>query len=249
MRVLAVVTALFSTALASNYVIHHRIFHPSLPLQPYRQRGYVSTESLIPTFVPSSDLTEDFNDFFEVIKLVESPSDTLYQVALQNEGESSESLWDFSSVKACYLSKATSETILLYLTSGQDPKSFALDYFVSPIAHDGSCPISKSQNIISPTSALRSFAKKARNLNSTVIFRGTESPSLPELKAPPPLTPGGEIVKPLPEKNFLQKYWMYIGAVLLVIRKSLVASSVNLISAKFSTVVSGGAEEEPAKKK
>lgn len=42
---------------------------------------------------------------------------------------------------------------------------------------------------------------------------------------------------------------MYIGAVLLVIRKSLVASSVNLISAEFSTVVSGGAEEEPAKKK
>lgn len=103
MKVLAVVTALFSTALASNYVIHHRIFHPSLPLQPYRQRGYVSTESSIPTFVPSSDLAEDLSDFSEVIKLVESPSDTLYQVALQNEGESSESLWDFSSVKAVCL--------------------------------------------------------------------------------------------------------------------------------------------------
>lgn len=108
MRVLAVVTALFSTALASNYVIHHRIFHPSLPLQPYRQRGYVSTESSIPTFVPSSDLAEDLNDFSEVVKLVEGPSEALYQVALQNEGEASESLWDFSSVKAVRLPPTSS---------------------------------------------------------------------------------------------------------------------------------------------
>jgi ER membrane protein complex subunit 10 len=41
----------------------------------------------------------------------------------------------------------------------------------------------------------------------------------PLLKEPPPLTPQGEVVKPEPEKTFLQKYWIYIAGVLLALRK------------------------------
>lgn len=100
MRGFLVIQSLFSTALATNYIIHHRIFHPSLPLQPYRQRGLVSLESPMPAFVPSPDLAEDLNGFSEIIRSVENHSDSLYQVAFQNEDELAESVWDFSSVQA-----------------------------------------------------------------------------------------------------------------------------------------------------
>jgi hypothetical protein len=33
----------------------------------------------------------------------------------------------------------------------------------------------------------------------------------PELRAPPPLSEKGEPIKPLEEKSFLQKYWIYIA--------------------------------------
>jgi len=32
----------------------------------------------------------------------------------------------------------------------------------------------------------------------------------PELRKPPPLTPQGEPVQPVPEQSFIQKYWIYI---------------------------------------
>ena len=44
-----------------------------------------------------------------------------------------------------------------------------------------------------------------------------ERNSRPELRAPPPLTPEGQIVTPEPEKSFLQKYWIYILAVMVVL--------------------------------
>ncbi|KAF8974440.1 hypothetical protein BDZ97DRAFT_2069346 [Flammula alnicola] len=229
MKVLVAVAALLSAASANNVVLYHRVFHPSLPVQPYLERGSVSLSSA-PTFVPSPVLAEDFNSFSEALQTLEDPTNALYQVALQHEADTSDALWDFSSVKVCYLSKVSSETILLHLDGGNDSKPYALDYFVSPTPHDGSCPLSKSKKSILPASSLKSFAKRIQTINSTVLLRGTETPPLPELKAPPPLTPEGEVVTPPLEKNFLQKYWMYIGAVLLVI------------------LVSGGQEEEPVKK-
>jgi hypothetical protein len=36
---------------------------------------------------------------------------------------------------------------------------------------------------------------------------------------PPPLTPEGERVVPLPEKTMLEKYWMYGVAALIAISK------------------------------
>jgi len=44
-----------------------------------------------------------------------------------------------------------------------------------------------------------------------------EPNSRPELRSPPPLTPEGQVVTPEPEKTFLQKYWIYILAVMVVL--------------------------------
>ena len=39
----------------------------------------------------------------------------------------------------------------------------------------------------------------------------------PELRSPPPLTPEGQVVTPEPEKSFIQKYWIYILAFMVVL--------------------------------
>ena len=41
----------------------------------------------------------------------------------------------------------------------------------------------------------------------------------PRLKTPPPLSPEGQPIKPVVEKSFIQKYWMYIVPVLILLRK------------------------------
>lgn len=41
-----------------------------------------------------------------------------------------------------------------------------------------------------------------------------EPDSRPELRSPPPLTPEGQVITPEPEKSFLQKYWIYILALM-----------------------------------
>lgn len=47
-----------------------------------------------------------------------------------------------------------------------------------------------------------------------------EHDSRPELRSPPPLTPEGQVVKPEPEKTFLQKYWVYILALVIILGQS-----------------------------
>jgi len=140
-------------------------------------------------------------------------SDVLYQVALSHEGDTSQATWDFSSVKACYLNQAIAEVVTLHVN--HDLKPYALDYFVSPIPGDGSCPRSKTK-VATPAEAMKTFSVGARYLNTTVLQRIAGTPPLPELRAPPPLSPEGEVVTPVPEKSFIQKYWMYIGAIVLV---------------------------------
>jgi len=53
--------------------------------------------------------------------------------------------------------------------------------------------------------------------NVYMILNLIERISRPELRAPPPLTPEGQVVTPEPEKSFLQKYWIYILAVMVVL--------------------------------
>lgn len=68
----------------------------------------------------------------------------------------------------------------------------------------------------------------------------------PELHAPPQaFTPEGEVVKPVPEKSFIQKYWIYIAALFLILRTSVLRFSPFLSSIFIpSTVVGGGSDEE-----
>ncbi|KAH9482376.1 hypothetical protein JR316_0004476 [Psilocybe cubensis] len=211
---LPVLAAFLSVANAAELVLHHRVFHPDLPSQQYRKRSTVSLDTATAEHVPT--FAQDLAAFADAVRTLDRDAEVLYQVALEHEGDSSEALWDYSSVKACYLSKATADTILLHLPSGQDNSPFAIDYFVSPIPHDGSCPQTKSKTS-SPASSLKAFSNKVQRLNSTVLLRQPTTPPLPELRAPPPLTPEGQVVKPVPEKSFIQKYWMYIVAVVLVL--------------------------------
>ncbi|KAF5322097.1 hypothetical protein D9619_000815 [Psilocybe cf. subviscida] len=230
MKVLVAAAALISVVSAADFSIYHRIFHPQLPAQPYTARGHVSlSDSSSPTFTPSPKLAEDLRSFTSVLTGLGNLDNALYQVALQPTPETPEALWDFSSTKLCYLNKVTTETIILSV-SGAEPSPDSLDYFVRPIPRDGSCPLSKSNKKISLATSLNNFAKIIESVNTTVLLRGTETPIQPELKVPPPLNAEGEVVVPPPEKNFIQKYWMYILAVLMVI------------------LVTGGGEEEVPKR-
>ncbi|PPQ83274.1 hypothetical protein CVT25_004013 [Psilocybe cyanescens] len=208
------VAAVLSVVSAADVVLHHRVFHPDLPAQPYLKRATVSLDTATVEAVPT--LAKDLVAFSEALQTLDHTAEALYQVALEHEGDTSEAFWDYSSVKACYLSKTSADTILLHLSSGESIP-FAIDYFVSPIPHDGSCPQTKSSKTSSPSAALKTFANKVQRLNSTVLLKRPETPPLPELRAPPPLTPEGEVVKPVPEKSFIQKYWMYMVAVVLIL--------------------------------
>jgi len=83
-------------------------------------------------------------------------------------------------------------------------KPYALDYFVSPVPYDGSCPEQSTFTFGLPK-------------NTTLLIQYPTKPPQPTLKTPPPLTPEGTPVVPVPEKSFIQKYWMYMGAVLIAI--------------------------------
>jgi hypothetical protein len=96
--------------------------------------------------------------------------------------------------------------------------------------------VSKQKKGSSIEAPLSSFIEEmaAGKINNTVFIRYGTLPPLyvhlsilcrlkyshllrPELRAPPPLTPQGEPVKPEAEKPFLQKYWMYILAVVIAL--------------------------------
>ena len=90
----------------------------------------------------------------------------------------------------CHLDQALSETLILHLINAQDYNPFALDYFVSPIPHDGSCRepyISKKGP--TPSISLQSFADKIQHLNSTILLRRPDSPPLYVPKFIPLLIP------------------------------------------------------------
>ncbi|KAJ6515759.1 hypothetical protein C8R45DRAFT_1086927 [Mycena sanguinolenta] len=204
----------------TSFNAFHRIYEPNQPETPFIARGTVLIPSNgAPSFQPSASLSQDLTQFAEKIQTVK---DAMYQVALELD-DARPGEWDVvSAVKVSHLNQATSETIILHATHGGKP--YGLDYFVAPIPHDGVCP-KKSKD------SLRSFASNIGSLNTTVAVRLPHMPPLPELRVPPPLTPEGEPVVPVPEKSFFQKYWLYGVAILLAL------------------MLSGGAEEEaPAKK-
>ncbi|TFK43412.1 hypothetical protein BDQ12DRAFT_731439 [Crucibulum laeve] len=217
----SVLITVTSTA-AQSSKLYHRVFHPSFAQLPYVERGtlVLSPDTNQISLESSPSLAQDLAGFADVLQSIErNASSPLYQIALQHKGDASEAQWDISSVKVCHLSQATSETLILHLADAKDATPFALEYFVEPIPHDGSCQssssTSKKSKITPATSHMQTFADQ--QINTKVLFRIPASPPLPELRTPPPLTPEGEVVKPVPEQGFLQKYWMYMVAVFIAL--------------------------------
>jgi hypothetical protein len=177
------------------FQLYHRILHPSLPDQPFSRRGTIEEidhGTVRIEAVPS--LQYDALAFAETSAHV---TDALYQLALDPYPGQSDSLWLISTVKACHLINPN-EYIVIHLPSlGGTP--FALDYFLDSVPSDGACPAS---GVSSPT--------LASPRNATIIFSLSGQPPLPELRAPPPLTVTGDPVIQVPEKTFIQKYWLYI---------------------------------------
>ncbi|KAH7930743.1 hypothetical protein BV22DRAFT_1054533 [Leucogyrophana mollusca] len=183
--------------------ILHRVVHPNLPPPDFAELGSINPPTA--ELIPSSSLLDDLALFTDAV----SPhlDGAMYQVALERPGDVDESMWSISTVKTCLLPQSTSDTLVLHFSASGQP--FALDYFVSPVPHNGACP-----------STLESHPQKyPAHANTTVLLKYPRLPPLPELRAPPPLTPEGEPIAPLPEKSFIQKYWIYIviglGALLI----------------------------------
>jgi hypothetical protein len=144
-----------------------------------------------------------------------------YQVALQRAGDTNEGHWSVSVVKACHITPSSSSTLVVRLSPASNP--FAIDYFVSPVPHDGACPTVQG-------SRAGEFTENIWT-NVTVLVKEPARAPVPELRAPPQLSPEGAPVEVVPEKTFFQKYWLYgVGIVIAL-------------------ALSGGAEEEkPAAK-
>ncbi|KAF7776029.1 hypothetical protein Agabi119p4_4422 [Agaricus bisporus var. burnettii] len=193
-----------SLVLAGALTLHHRLYHPALPTHPFTERGTIHPDDDAPILLPSPNLSADWTAFADVV--AQSPDNLYYQLALQRDDQD-QSTWDFASVKACHLPQVTSQKIILHL---QDARPFAVDYYLSPVPHDGSCPKSRASS--EPPSSLAEYVQK---LNTTIIFELPRTLPLPELHKPPPLTPTGDPVQPPPEKSFIQKYWMYMAIILV----------------------------------
>ncbi|KAG8946688.1 hypothetical protein FRC04_011466 [Tulasnella sp. 424] len=159
-----------------------------------------------------------------------------YQVALQRAEEDTPDMWDVQSVRLCHVPFSTSDTFVLHLSPSAksvidregESKSFDdrnlvewFSYYVDPVPRDGSC----SPATLGPSGSSSSNTNKRKKpqppapllSNSTVEVRDVVFTPKVALRPPLPMSSTGEPIKPPPEKSFLQKYWMYIGAVMLVL--------------------------------
>ncbi|KAF9226593.1 hypothetical protein BS17DRAFT_492648 [Gyrodon lividus] len=183
--------------------IQHRVVRPNLLTTPWSELGTVAlppSHSISPlgtpaTFIPSASLLDDLVEFAQTVD--PTMEGAMYQVALQRLGVP-DGVWPVSVVKACHVPGSTLSSLNIHFSASGLP--FALDYFVSPAPHDGSCP----------SETHKSYPAH----NTTVKLTSPRQPPLPELRTPPPLTPQGEPIAPVPEKSFVQKYWVYMVIVL-----------------------------------
>jgi hypothetical protein len=110
----------------------------------------------------------------------------------------------------CYLNAATTERITL-VSNGAVVYTF--HYQVEPSPSDGICSERDTSTALNTTLSIVGLRAPPRY--NCVSIQNTTVQSLmtlcsPELRTPPPLTPQGQPVVPIPEKTFIQKYWMYI---------------------------------------
>ncbi|KZT42886.1 hypothetical protein SISSUDRAFT_1040745 [Sistotremastrum suecicum HHB10207 ss-3] len=163
-------------ALAADVRIHHRITG-----QPWSLRAELHGDHL-----------ETIQPYSQLIPPSYAPG-ARYQLALERPSDKDSNSWDLASVYLCHLSSAVSDTIVVHEFDGVP---YALDYRVTPVPRDGSCP---------------SLVSSISIPNTTISFSSARVPPSPALRAPPPLTPEGQVVPPVPERSFLQKYWVYIA--------------------------------------
>ncbi|KAF8138449.1 hypothetical protein EV363DRAFT_1155534 [Boletus edulis] len=204
---------LVSFADAQGIRVQHRVVHPNLPITPWSELGTValpSLHSISPsgshaTLNPSDTLLDDLSKFTQSVD--PTLEGAMYQVALERPGVTDD-VWPTSVVKACHLPGSTSAHLTIHFSPSGLP--FAVDHFVSPVPHDGSCPALDTH-------------KSYPALNTTISLMLPRQPPqrvhflTPELRTPPPLTAEGEPMAPAPEKSFLQKYWIYIVVILGVL--------------------------------
>ncbi|KAF6750753.1 hypothetical protein DFP72DRAFT_909923 [Ephemerocybe angulata] len=210
LSLLTVLLAFAAHVHAAQFTLHHRVVHPSLQDAPFLERGTLELSGSSAHIASASTAAQNLVLFEQQLHSAKDKSGALYQIALQQPGTAaSQGEWSISSVKVCHLGAATSQTLFVYLS--EDGSPYSINNFVSPIPHNGACPSP------SPDSPLRDFAGRITSLNTTILLRTPSSPPSPELKTPPPLTPEGEVVQPVPEKGFFQKYWMYITIFLVAI--------------------------------
>ncbi|KAL4076102.1 hypothetical protein V8B97DRAFT_1924246 [Scleroderma yunnanense] len=188
--------------------LRHRVIHPNLPITTWSEFGSIAVPSLPSispsgtpvTFVPSESLLDGLSEFAEHVD--PTLDEAFYQVTVQRPGMT-EAMWPVSIMKGCLMSMSTSSSITIHLSPLGEP--LGLDYFVSSVPYNGLCPPSSETSKSYPVH------------NTTVLLKSSRSPPSPSLRAPPPLTPDGAPIPPVPEKSFLQKYWMYIAVVLVTL--------------------------------
>ncbi|KAH0839906.1 hypothetical protein J3R83DRAFT_858 [Lanmaoa asiatica] len=123
--------------------VQHRVVHPNLPITPWSELGSIALPSLhsisplgsSATLIPSNTLLDDLVQFQESVD--PTIEGAMYQVALDRPGVA-DGVWPTSVVKACHLTGSTSSHLTVHFSPSGLP--FAVDHFVSPVPHDGSCP-------------------------------------------------------------------------------------------------------------
>ncbi|KAF9464422.1 hypothetical protein BDZ94DRAFT_492688 [Collybia nuda] len=184
--VAALVLVAFPFVVAAELVqlkLFHRLFHPAAGTTPYTHRATLLIDEhnaisvqLAPSFA------DDLITFGDVLRSVGKEAHlALYQVALERSGDKTEAEWDISSVKACHLLQASSESIHLHTLDPHNPNPYALDYFIAPIPHDGACQTGKykgTAQVLVDTNPVHAFANNIHRLNTTVTFRGSTFPPL-----------------------------------------------------------------------
>jgi len=168
--------AFVELVVAANVILHHRVFDPLFPDEPWRQWAVIPEAELpaAQSALATTRFSDNLDAFIGIVQDTEQIQNLYYQVALQTDDLKTPLTYDFSSVRLvsapespfnaahppqCHLAKANAQTLLFHLSKAGQPQS--LDFFVSPIPQDGSCPTLKADAI------LESF----KTVNTTILTR------------------------------------------------------------------------------
>ena len=95
-----ITAASFLAVVSANVNLYHRVFHPSLRDLPYAHRASISfPPDSNPIMIPSPQLYNSLVSFSEMLETLQNTDGALYQLALEHNGDTSNALWDLSSVK------------------------------------------------------------------------------------------------------------------------------------------------------